>query len=122
MEEKRMRLAQVPNRLAQMAEDCEVTERLTDASKRLGQFSEKAYDRMSVAGDAARRGALVAYRTALEHPKTSIGGLIIAAAVVGGILWYVFGDRGQAAPRRRPRVRAKTERRKQPRQARAAAA
>jgi hypothetical protein len=119
-----MRLAQVPNRLAQMADDCEVTERLTDASKKLGQFSEKAYDRMSVAGEAARRGAVMAYHTALQHPRTSIGGLIVAAAVVGGILWYVFGDRGQAAPRKRTtkRVRAGAERRKTARQTRAAAA
>ena len=57
---------------------------------------------MSVAGEAARRHAMAAYRTALDHPRTSIGGIIIAA-LVGGLLWYMFGDEppGAAPPSHR---------------------
>src|SRR5688572_17605989 len=80
-----MRLAQIPNRVVQLAQDCEVTERVTDASRKLGELSGKVYDRMSVAGETAKKGAAVAYRAALTHPKTSIGGIIIAAALVGGL-------------------------------------
>ena len=115
-----MRLAQISNRLAKMAEDRDVTARLSDASTRLGQVSEKVYDRMGVAGEAARQRALAAYRTALAHPKTSVGGIIIAAALVGGVLWYLFGDTRRTPVQRRKhgtRMRAGTERRRKGRAA-----
>lgn len=112
-----MRLAQVSNRVAELSERYEVPEKL-------GRVSEKVYDGVSVAGEAARKGAAMAYRAALEHPKTSIGGIIIAAALVAGALWYVFGDRRRSAPRKRiaARVRTGAERRKRSRAARPAAA
>jgi hypothetical protein len=120
-----MRLEQIPSQIAQLAEDYEVTERLTDASRKVSEVSGKVYDRMSTAGEAAKRGASMAYRAALEHPKTSIGGIIVAAALVGGVLWYLFGDwRKPPVQRRRAgthRVRAGTERRRRSRGARAAA-
>jgi hypothetical protein len=110
-----MRLAQVSSRLADLSEQYEVPEKL-------GRVSEKVHDGVSVASEAARKGAAMAYRAALEHPRTAIGGVIIAAVLVGGALWYVFGEwRRPAAPRRRhaTRVRAGAERRRKPRQARA---
>ncbi|HEV3009894.1 MAG TPA: hypothetical protein VGX52_12740 [Burkholderiales bacterium] len=121
-----MRLAQVTNRVADLSERYEVPEKL-------GRVTEKVYDGMSAASEAARaaseaarKGAMVAYRAALEHPKTSIGGIILAAALVGGALWYVFGNWRQPAARKRShgtRVRAGgNERRKRGRAARAAAA
>ena len=90
--------------------------------RRLGfLFQHSAlYDSMSVAGEAARRHAMAAYRTALEHPRTSIGGMIIAAALVGGLLWYMFGDERRPVQRRRrtaSRVRAGSERRRKHRSA-----
>jgi hypothetical protein len=118
-----MRLAQIPQRVSQLAEEYEVPERVNDASRKLTEVSGKVYDHMSVAGDAARRGAMTAYRHALEHPRSSIGGIILAAAIVGGVLWYVFGDWRRPAQRRRhaTRVRAGAERRKRQRGARASA-
>ena len=117
-----MRLAQIPSQVAQLAEDYEVKDRLTDASRKLGEVSgkvyDKVYDQMGVAGEAAyrsaRKGAVAAYHTALEHPRASIGGIILAAALIGGALWYVFGDWRRPQPHRRSgaRVRARTERRK----------
>ena len=111
-----MRLAQIPDRVAQLAEEYEVPERLSDASK-------KVYQGMSAASETARKGALAAYRTALEHPKASIGGVILAAALVGGVLWYVFGEWRRPAVHRRTgaRVRARSERRKHSRERSAAA-
>jgi hypothetical protein len=75
-----------------------------------------AYNKVAekvVAGPAVRHGAEAAYRMALKHPKTSIGGAILAAAVIGGLLWYMFGNSRQPVQRRRtgPRVRAVSERR-----------
>lgn len=112
-----MRLALIPQRVSQLAEEYEVPERLNDASRKLGEVSEKVYDRMTVAGEAARKGTMAAYRTALEHPKTAIGGVILAAALVGGLLWYVFGDSRRPVQRRRhtTRMRAGAERRKRQR-------
>jgi hypothetical protein len=111
-----MRLAQIPERVQQLSEQYEVPERLTDASK-------KAYHHLSAAGETARKGAMAAYRTALEHPRTSIGGIILAAALVGGLLWYMFGDASRPVQRRRSgtRMRAGAERRKRHRAARATA-
>ena len=115
-----MRMADISSRAADLAERYEVPEHLNQASRKLSEVSEKVYDRMSTAGEAARRGALAAYRTALEHPKTSIGGIIIAAALVGGLLWYMFGDERRPVQRRRAgasRLRAGTERRRKGRSA-----
>lgn len=120
-----MRLAQLTNRAAERAaelsEKYELPEHLDHASRKLSEVSGKVYDSMSVAGDAARRHAMAAYRTALEHPRTSIGGMIIAAALVGGLLWYMFGDERRPVQRRRrstgSRVRAGTERRRKHRSA-----
>jgi len=111
-----MRLAQVSNRVADLSEQYEVPEKLN-------RMSEKISDGMSVAGQAARQGALRAYHTALEHPKISFGGVILAAALVGGLLWFMFGDERRPVQRRRkgPRVRAEAERRKRTRTARASA-
>ena len=39
---------------------------------------------------------------ALEHPRTSAAaGIILAAAIVGGVLWYIFGTRAPGAAQRR---------------------
>lgn len=101
-----MRLAEVPSRLSEVSERYKVPERVSAAS-------QKVYEGVSVAGDAARRSANAAYRMALEHPRTSIAGAIAAAAIIGGLLWYMFGDPRRPVERRRKpqRVRAKTERR-----------
>ena len=80
-----MRLAEVSNRLSEVAQRYEVP-------KRVGAASQKIHEGMSYAGDAARRGAHVAYRMAREHPGTSVASLVLAAALVGGVLWYLFGD------------------------------
>jgi hypothetical protein len=115
-----MRLESISNRVANLAEKYEVPEHLNQASRKIGEVGEKVYDRMSMAGEAARRHATAAYRTALEHPKTSIAGIVLAAALVGGALWYVFGDwRKPPVQRRRSgsRVRAGTERRRKHRSA-----
>ena len=123
-----MRLAQLTNRAAERAAELsqkyEFPEHLDHASRKLSEVSGKVYDSMSVAGEAARRHALAAYRTALDHPRTSIGGMIIAAALVGGLLWYMFGDERRPVQRRRThsRVRAGTERRRKPRSGRHASA
>jgi hypothetical protein len=120
-----MRLERISNRVADLSERYQVPEHLEQASRKLGEVSEKVYDRMSMAGEAAKRGAAYAYRTALEHPKTSIGAIIVAAALVGGLLWYMFGDKRRPVQRRRAgtsRVRAGAERRRKHRAARPAAA
>src|SRR5262245_54129729 len=118
-----MRLVQIPRHVSHLAEEYEVPERLNEASRKLGEVSEKVYDGMSVAGEAARKGAVAAYRTALEYPRASIGGVILAAALIGGLLWYVFGDSRRPVQRRRhsTRVRAGAERRKRQRGERASA-
>jgi hypothetical protein len=119
-----MRLAEISNRAAELSEQYEVPKHLDNASRKLSEVSGKVYDQLSVAGESARRGAAAAYRTALDHPKTSIGGIVIAAALVGGLLWYMFGNQRRPVQRRRShaRVRAGAERRRKPRAARPAAA
>jgi hypothetical protein len=115
-----MRLAQLTNRAAELSEKYDLPEQVDNASRKLSEVSSKVYDSMGLAGEAARRHAMAAYRTALEHPRTSIGGIIIAAALVGGLLWYMFGDERRPVQRRRrtgPRVRAGTERRRKHRSA-----
>jgi hypothetical protein len=100
--------------------------RLASVTERISPVSEKLYDGLNSAGEAVCEGAQVAYRAALDHPKTSIGGLILAAGLVAGALWYVFGDWRRPASRRgtAERVRAGTRNahRRRARGARAAAA
>lgn len=101
--------------------------RLAEVSNRFNEVSDRYRipDRLHNAGQSARRGAHAAYRMALDHPKSSAAaGIILAAALVGGVLWYLFGNPWQALQRRRTpnRVRAHSERRNRNRSARAAAA
>jgi hypothetical protein len=100
--------------------------RLASVTERIGPVSEKLYDGVSCAGAAVSKGAEAAYRTALNYPKTSIGGVILAAALVGGLLWLVFGREEESAARtgsaRRVHARTRTARRTRARGARAAAA
>ena len=120
-----MRLAQVTDRVADLSDRVADLSEKYQVPEKLGRVSEKVYDGVSVASQAARKGAIAAYRTALEHPRASIGGIIIAAALVGGALWYVFGNwRKPPIQRRRhaTRARANTERRRRSRAARPAAA
>jgi len=119
-----MRLAEISNRAAELSEQYEVPKHLDTASRKLSEVSSKVYDQLGVAGQAARKGAAAAYRTALDHPRTSIGGIIVAAALVGGLLWYMFGNERRPVQRRRShsRARAGTERRRKPRTARHASA
>src|ERR1700741_3667422 len=122
-----MRLAQVSNRVADLSERVADLSERYEVPEKLGRVSEKGYDGVSAASQVARKGALAAYRTALEHPRASIGGIIIAAALVGGAIWYVFGNWRKPPIQRRKhgaRTRAGTEseRRRRSRGARAAAA
>lgn len=105
-----MRLAEVTkevsNQLSEVSERYQVPQRLRRAS-------DAAYEAAHTASDAARRGARQAYRIALDHPRASAAtGAILAAALVGGLLWYIFGSEKKAPQRPRARVRARTERRK----------
>jgi hypothetical protein len=95
-----MRLAEVTR---------EVSNQLSEASERY-----QVPQRLRAAGEAARQGAQAAYRMALDHPRTSVAGIILAAALVGGLLWYMFGDSQRPVQRRRTqtRMRAGTERRR----------
>jgi len=112
-----MRLAEISNRAAELSDQYEVPKHLDNASRKLSEVSSKVYDQLGVAGQAARKGAEAAYRTALDYPKTSIAGIVLAAALVGGLLWFMFGDERRPVQRRRvhSRVRAGTERRRKPR-------
>ncbi|HKU45363.1 MAG TPA: hypothetical protein VJQ58_00660 [Burkholderiales bacterium] len=78
-----------------------------EIAAQVGPLSQKAYRQ-------ARHGAQVAYRAALDNPRTSIAGVIVAAALVGGLLYWMFGNPRKPVERRRkgPRVRAVSERRK----------
>jgi hypothetical protein len=120
-----MRLAQISNRAAELSEQYRVPEHLNNASRKVSEVSGKVYERASVAGEAARRGAIAAYRTALDHPKTSVGAIIVAAALVGGLLWWMFGDERQPVQRRRSHARVRSgsaEQRGKPRASRRAQA
>jgi hypothetical protein len=102
-----MRLAEVPSRLNEVSEKYQVPQRLR------------------AVGETAREGARSAYRTALEHPRTSAtAGIILAAALVGGVLWYLFHDRRTSTAQRSQGTRTRTgaERRKRAKNARQAAA
>ena len=78
-----------------------------EIAAQVGPMSAKAYDR-------ARHSAEAAYRAALANPRTSLAGVVVAAAVIGGLLWYMFGDRSKPVERRRKgaRVRAVSEKRR----------
>ena len=102
-----MRLAEVPSRLNEVSEKYQVPQRLR------------------AVGEAACESAQSAYRTALNHPRTSAtAGIVLAAALIGGVLWYLFHDRRTSAPQRSQatRTRAGHERRKRAKSARQAAA
>jgi len=112
-----MRLADVSTRLNEVSERYRVPEHLSAAS-------QKVREGVSAASDAAYRQAQAAYELARAYPKTSIGSAIAAAAIIGGVLWYLFGRGGsQPVQRRRShtRVRAGGERRRKQRTARTAA-
>ena len=102
-----MTLAEVSNRLSEVAERYQVPERVSAAS-------QKIHEGMGYAGDAARRGAQVAYGIAREYPRASVASALVAAALIGGALWYLFGDPKRPVERRRrgARVRAVSERRR----------
>jgi hypothetical protein len=102
-----MRLAEVPSRLNEVSEKYQVPQRLR------------------AAGEAVCESANSAYRVALNHPRTSAtAGVVLAAALIGGVLWYLFHDRRRSTPERSSgtRTRAGQERRKRTKGARAAAA
>ena len=114
-----MRLAEVTKEVSNQLSD--VSERY-QVPQRLRRASDAACEAAYTASDAARRGARQAYRIALDNPRTSAAaGVILATALVGGLLWYIFGNEEKAQRKPRPRVRARTERRKQGRSAKASA-
>jgi hypothetical protein len=101
-----MRFADVSSRLNEVSERYQVPERI-------GAASQQVYKGMSAAGEAARRGTRAAYHLALEHPRASIASAVVAAALIGGLLWYMFGNPRRPVERRSKgqRVRAVSERR-----------
>jgi ElaB/YqjD/DUF883 family membrane-anchored ribosome-binding protein len=111
-----MNLANMANRVNEVAQRYQVPERLDMAKESISDLSGRMAERMSAAGQTA-------YRYARENPRTSVASAIVAAMLVGGLLWYMFGDRKNPVQRRRPgnRVRAGTERRRRHRGARASA-
>jgi len=114
-----MRLAEVTKEVSNQLSD--VSERY-QVPQRLRRASDVACEAAYTAGDAARRGARQAYRIALDNPRASTAaGVVLAAALVGGLLWYIFGNEEKVQRKPRPRVRARTERRKRGRSAGATA-
>src|ERR687897_2159476 len=109
-----MRLADVSSRVS------DLSGRVSDLSgryrvpERVSAASQAAYKGVSAAGEAACRGAEATYRLARQYPRTSIGAIIVAAALVGGALWYMFGNARNPVQRRRTvtRVRVGGERRR----------
>jgi hypothetical protein len=112
--EVQSRLAEAPARLSELSERYQVPERISAAS-------QKAYEGMSAASEAARRGAHAAYQIAREYPRASVASALVAAALIGGALWYLFGDPKRPVERRRrgARVRSVSERRRRHARARA---
>lgn len=106
-----MRLAEVTKdvseQLAEVAERYQVPERLRVASDVARRGAQTAYDN-------AYRGAQRAYQLARENPRASVAaaGVIVAAAIVGGVLWYIFGRETEQEQRRTRRVRAGTGRKR----------
>jgi hypothetical protein len=114
-----MRLAEVTKEVSNQLSD--VSERY-QVPQRLRRASDAACEAAYTASDAARRGARQAYRIALDNPRASTAaGVILAAALVGGVLWYIFGGQKKEPQRARTRVRARTERRTRGRATRASA-
>jgi ElaB/YqjD/DUF883 family membrane-anchored ribosome-binding protein len=111
-----MNLANMANRVNEVAQRYQVPERLDMAKETISDLSGRMAERMSAAGQSA-------YRYARENPRASVASAIVAAMLVGGLLWYMFGDRKNPVQRRRPgnRVRAGTERRRRHRGARPSA-
>ena len=105
-----MRLAEVTRDVADQLND--VSERY-QVPKRLRVAQDMARRGAQVAYDNAYRGARSAYRVALENPRASAAaGVILAAAIVGGVLWYIFGSERQQPRKPRARVRAGTGRKR----------
>ncbi len=105
-----MRLAavtkDVSEQLAEVAERYQVPERLRAASDVARRGAQTAYD-------GAYRGAQRAYELARANPRTSTAaGVILAAALVGGVLWYIFGRETEQEERKTRRVRAGTGRKR----------
>jgi hypothetical protein len=103
-----MTLADVTNRLNEVSERYEIPERVSVAT-------QKVREGVHAAGDAAYRGAYSAYEFARAHPRSTIGGAIAAAMIIGGVLYYLFGDKRHTPVQRRKapsRVRAGAERRR----------
>ncbi|HEX7217589.1 MAG TPA: hypothetical protein VF280_00055 [Burkholderiales bacterium] len=115
-----MNLANMANRVNEVAQRYQVPERLDTAKETISDLSGRMAERVSAAGQQAYQ---TAYRYARENPRASIASAVVAAMLVGGLLWYMFGDRKNPVQRRRPgnRVRAGTERRRRHRGARASA-
>lgn len=112
-----MRLADVQSRLSEVSDRYQVPERFNTAS-------QKVREGVHAASDAAYRGAHAAFQMAREHPKSTVGAAIAAAAIIGGVLWYLFADkRHEPVQRRRSpsRVRAGAERRRKHRTQKATA-
>ena len=105
-----MRLAEVTREVADQLN--EASERY-QVPQRLQMARETARRGAQVAYDNAYRGARHAYRVALDNPRASAAaGVILAAAIVGGMLWYIFGRETEQEPRRTRRVRAGTGRKR----------
>ena len=102
-----MNLANMANRVNEVAQRYQVPERLDMAKETISDLSGRMAERMSAAGQTA-------YRYARENPRTSVASAIVAAMLVGGLLWYMFGDRSKPVERRRKgaRVRAVSEKRR----------
>jgi hypothetical protein len=97
--EHRMTLAEVSTRLNEVSDRYHVPERLRLA----GDTARKG---ANVAYDSARKGANAAYHLALEHPRASMAaGAVLAVAVIGGVLWTIFGH--SRLERRQPRQRVR---------------
>ena len=116
-----MRIAEVTRDMAEQLNDVseryQVPQRLRHASETARRGAEHAYRH-------ANRAAQNAYQLALENPRASAAvGVVVAAAIVGGVLWYICGGRREE-PRQTRRVRAGTGRKraKTARASRAAAA
>ena len=109
-------IQEVTMRLAEVTRD--VSDQLSDVSKRyqvpqrLRRASDTAVRGANVAYRGAQTAAQNAYHVALNHPRASAAaGIILAAAIVGGVLWYIFGNE-QPEQRRTRRVRAGTGRKR----------
>src|SRR5262245_26423699 len=86
-----------------------------EAANQLNEVSERYQvpQRLRSARDTAYRGAEQAYRLAMENPRASAAaGALLAVAIVGGVLWYVFGRERAVEPRQTRRVRAGTGRKR----------